>query len=55
MGSGLQRAERELCPGLEVELAKRLVQVILDRVGADEELSSDLLVGLPECSQAGNL
>jgi hypothetical protein len=34
-----------LCPPLDVELAKCVVPVVLDRAGADVELGGDLPVG----------
>ena len=51
----LQLSLRELYPRLDVELEKGLVQVVLDRAGADEELSRDLFVALPLRSEACDL
>jgi len=55
---GLRRtsqAVRQLRPRLDVELAEHLVQVVLDRARADEELSGDLPVAVPLRGEVGNL
>ena len=51
-GRSRLKAVRELHARLDVELAERLAQVVLDRARADEQLSGDLAVGVPLRRQA---
>src|SRR5262245_28511286 len=39
----------------DLELGEDLVQVVLDRLAADEQLGGDLLVGRPVARQGGDL
>src|ERR1041385_4637076 len=45
----------ELAAGADAELPEHLVEVVLDRPGADEELASDLRVGPAVAGPAGDL
>ena len=45
----------ELVAGLDTELAERFAQVVVDGVGADEQLRGDLLVGRTVCGEARDL
>jgi hypothetical protein len=47
--------ETELVPGADVQLLEDLVQVVLHRSWADEQLSADLWVGKAIPSQSGYL
>ena len=45
----------KLLAGADVELAEDLVQVVLDRARADEQLGADLRVGVPVAGQPRDL
>src|SRR3954464_15098544 len=51
----LPQPARKLGPGLHVELAERLAEVVLDGARADEQLSGDLAVGVPLRREAWDL
>src|SRR5687768_16452937 len=54
-GGRLREQLAELLAGGDVELAEDLVQVILDRARADEQLGADLRVGVPVPGQPRDL
>ena len=45
----------ELIPRGDGELAERLVEVVLDRIGADEEPAPDVLIRVPLARHGGDL
>src|SRR5215472_17738299 len=45
----------QVAAGADLELGEDLVQVVLDRLAADEQLGGDLLVGRPVARQGGDL
>src|ERR1700761_3552228 len=53
--AGLRQSIFELCARLDVELAKRLAQVVLDGARADEQSSGDLSIGVSVRRKARNL
>src|SRR5215472_6837068 len=44
----------QVAAGADLELGEDLVQVVLDRLAADEQLGGDLLVGCPVARQGGD-
>src|SRR3954469_1288228 len=50
-----RRSGAELLAADDIELAEDLVQVVLDRARADEQLGADLRVGVPFAGQARHL
>ena len=55
MCAGLEDMSFELVAGLHVELAECLAEVVVDGVGADEQLRGDLSVGGTVGGEAGDL
>ena len=51
----LKKYPREVAPGVHTELLEYLAEVIVHRVGADEELARDLPAGGTLSGQAGDL
>src|SRR5690349_24495130 len=55
LAAGLSQPVHELCAPFDVELAKCLAKVVVNRVRADEQLSGDLSVGATFRREASDL